>query len=164
MDAPSPVDEPEEILMKLKPLLTTLFLAALPGLALAQAGETDSTKRIDKRQTVQEKQIEKGAKSGQISKKEAARLKEQQNRIDRAEKKAAADGKVTKEERARLERMQDTQGRQIQNQRRDEQVGKKKQQPGAKAAESAVGASSPAPEPQVGIYDSARDARLDPTR
>ena len=51
------------------------FMAAfaLPGYALAQ---TTSTPRIDKRQENQERRIDQGVKSGELTKKEAARLEE----------------------------------------------------------------------------------------
>jgi len=105
--------------MKLSSLLTALLIAAVPS--LASAAEVDSTKRIDERQDNQEKRINKGVRSGDITKKEAARLEEKQKRIDAAEKKAIADGKVTKKERARVEKMQDHQSEAIANQRKDEQ-------------------------------------------
>ena len=105
--------------MKLKPILIAALVAALPGAALAQ--DVDTTKRVDKRQQAQEKRIDKGVQSGQITEKEAADLKKGQARVDKAERKAAADGKVTKEERARLERMQDKQSKAIREQSSDKQ-------------------------------------------
>jgi hypothetical protein len=104
--------------MRLTSLLTALLLAAVPG--LASAAEVDSTKRIDKRQENQEQRIEKGRKSGELSKKEAERMENHQKRIDRAEGKAAQDGKVTEKERARIERMQDKESKAIRAQRKDE--------------------------------------------
>jgi hypothetical protein len=106
--------------MRLSSLLTALLIAAVPG--LASAAEVDSTKRIDERQDRQDQRIEKGAKSGDLTKKEAKRLEKGQARIDAAEKKAAADGKITKEERARIEKMQDQQAREIREQRSDKQA------------------------------------------
>ena len=46
---------------------------ALSGYALAQ---TTSTPRIDKRQENQERRIDQGVKSGELTKQEAARLEE----------------------------------------------------------------------------------------
>ncbi len=60
---------------------------ALPGVALAQ-----STTRIDKRQENQDKRIEQGVKSGELNKKEAARLEKGQAHVQKMEAKAAADG------------------------------------------------------------------------
>ncbi len=105
--------------MKLRSLLVALLIAAVPG--VASAAEVDSTKRVDRRQDNQDTRIEKGVKSGNITKKEASRLEKGQTRVDKAEKKAAADGTVSKKERARLESMQDKQSKSIANQRQDEQ-------------------------------------------
>lgn len=96
-------------------LLATVF--ALP--ALAQG--TSSTNRIDQRQENQEKRIQKGVKSGELTGKEAARLEKGQARIQKMEDKAAADGKVTAKERARIERAQDKQSRRIQREKHDKQ-------------------------------------------
>jgi uncharacterized protein HemX len=96
-----------------------LLVALLPGAAIA--AEVDSTKRIDKRQDNQERRIERGEKSGDLTKKEAKRLENRQDRIESAEKKAAADGKVSKKERASIEKMQDDQSKSIQKQRSDKQ-------------------------------------------
>ncbi len=104
--------------MRLTSLLTALLLAAVPG--LASAAEVDSTKRIDKRQETQEQRIEKGRKSGDLSKKEAERMEQHQKRIDRAERKAAKDGKVSEKEQARIEKMQDKESKAISAQRKDE--------------------------------------------
>ena len=123
--------------MKLNTLLSALLVAALPGLAIAAAQEdTDSTKRIDKRQDKQEQRIEKGVKSGDLTKKESKRLEKGQARIDAAEKEAMKDGKITKEERARIEKMQDQQARDIRKQRQD------KQERGAAAKQGASKAAS----------------------
>lgn len=73
--------------------------------AAAYAGPTD-TPGVDKRQTNQEKRIQQGAKSGQLTPEEAAKLEKQQGRIQKAEDTAKADGKVTAKERKKLHKMQ----------------------------------------------------------
>jgi hypothetical protein len=103
--------------MRLSSLLAALLIAAAP--ALAGAAEVDSTKRVDKRQDNQESRIDRGKKSGDLTKHEYDKLEKGQARIDRAEKKAAADGTVSKKERARLEKMQDNQSKEIKEQRTD---------------------------------------------
>ncbi len=92
--------------------------------ALPAAAQTDSTKRIDKRQERQETRIEKGTQSGQLTKKEAARLEKGQARVQKMEDKAVADGKVTKKEKARIEKAQDRQSRNIHRERHDKQTAK----------------------------------------
>lgn len=98
-------------------IATVLCALALP--ALAQ--DTSSTRRIDKRQANQERRIEQGEKSGQLTGREAARLEKGQARVQKMENKAAADGKVTPRERARLERAQNRQSRKIAREKHDAQ-------------------------------------------
>jgi hypothetical protein len=107
--------------MKFVNLLTALAVAALAAPALAQ---TDSTKRIDKRQANQERRIDQGQTSGQLTAKEAARLEKGQARVQKMEDKAVADGSVTKKERVRIEKAQDRQSKKIYRQRHDKQTAK----------------------------------------
>lgn len=102
-----------------------LAIFALAGLAFsAAAQETKSTKRIDKRQDYQERRIEQGQRSGQLTQKEAARLEKGQDRVQKMENKAVADGKVTKKERAKIEKAQDRQSARIHRERHDKQTAK----------------------------------------
>ncbi len=111
--------------MKLKAVAVILTLIAFPMMAFAQATDTtQSTKRIDKRQEFQEKRIDRGAQSGQLTDKEKARLEKGQRRVQKAEDKATADGKMTKKERARIEHMQDQQSKKIHRERHDKQTAK----------------------------------------
>ena len=110
--------------MKLKSLLATALVAAFPTMVLAQAADTTSTKRIDKRQENQENRIEKGAQSGQLTGKEQKRLQKGQEHVQKMENKAMADGKMTKNERKRIEHAQDQQSKAIYRERHDKQVTK----------------------------------------
>ena len=94
-------------------------IAFLPTLASAQ-----NTPGIDRRQANQERRIDQGEKSGQLTAKEAARLEKGQARVQKMENKAAADGKMTKKERARIERAQDRQSKAIYRQKHDKQTAK----------------------------------------
>jgi hypothetical protein len=101
-----------------------LYVAAaflLACVALTAMAQTPSTPRIDQRQVNQERRIEQGEKSGQLTQKEAARLEKGQARVQKMEDKAVADGKVTKKERARIEHAQDRQSRKIYRQKHDKQ-------------------------------------------
>ncbi|MGH8623565.1 MAG: hypothetical protein ACRET3_15645 [Burkholderiales bacterium] len=111
--------------MSLRSLMLAALVAAFPAMALAQAADTTSTQRIDKRQEYQQKRIEKGAQKGQLTDKEQKRLQKGQQRVQKAEDKALADGKMTKKERARIEHMQDQQSKAIHHERHDKQVAKK---------------------------------------
>ena len=103
--------------MKLKLTVIALAVAALPTLAAAQS-------RIDQRQENQQRRIDEGVKSGQLTDREAARLQKGQQRIQRMEDKARADGKVTPEERRRIERAQDRESRRIERESHDRQRAK----------------------------------------
>jgi len=102
-------------------LIVTLISAglALPGLVTAQ-----STERVDKRQQLQGKRIQQGIASGQLNKREAARLNRGQQHVQNVENKALADGKVTQGEKARIEVAQDVQSRRILRQKHDRQKAK----------------------------------------
>ena len=96
-------------------LATTLVLGTL-GAAHAQ-----STPRVDQRQENQERRIEQGVASGQLTQREAARLEHRQDHVAAAEARAKADGQVTRRERARLHAMQDRESRRIHRQKHDRQ-------------------------------------------
>ena len=112
--------------MKIKMLMGVLAIAA-GGVALAQPatpavpGNPVATPRVEAREAAQDKRIQQGVASGQLTQREAARLQGEQAHIDRAEQKAKADGKVTPQERARLDRMQDHASRDIAREKHDRQ-------------------------------------------
>src|SRR2546423_14644665 len=96
----------------------------LACVALTAIAQTPSTPRIDQRQANQERRIEQGEKSGQLTQKEAARLEKGQARVQKMEDKALADGKVTAKERARIEKAQDRQSKKIYREKHDKQTAK----------------------------------------
>src|SRR2546423_14835151 len=98
-----------------------IIAVAIP---LPASAQTQSTPRIDQRQTNQERRIEQGEKSGALTPKEAARLEKGQARVQKMENKAVADGKVTAKERARIEKAQDRQSRKIYREKHDKQRAK----------------------------------------
>jgi hypothetical protein len=110
--------------MTAKSTVIALVIAVLPGYAFAQATDTTSTPRIDKRQERQDQRIDKGVQSGQLNEKEAKRLEKGQQRIQRMEDKAMADGEVTKKERRRIEHAQDHESKRIYRERHDKQTTK----------------------------------------
>ena len=107
--------------MNVKSTTIALMIAVLPGLVLAQSTGTTSTPRIDQRQAEQQKRIDQGAKSGGLNKKEAARLKKGQQRIQKMENRAMADGKMTEKERKKIERAQDQESKKIYREKHDKQ-------------------------------------------
>lgn len=105
----------------MKTMVIALMVAALPAAVLAQTSDTTSTPRIDQRQANQEKRIEQGVQSGQLTGKEAARLEKGQQHVENMENRATKDGVVTKKERRRIEHAQDQQSRKIYRQKHDRQ-------------------------------------------
>ena len=105
-----------------------LFLGALALPALAQtppARDPAATPGIDKRQANQDKRIQQGVQSGQLTGREAARLEKGQARVERMEQRAKSDGVVTKKERARIEHAQNVESRKIAREKHDKQATKK---------------------------------------
>ena len=99
---------------------------AFAGTAFAQtstplAKDPAATPGIDKRQQIQQKRIEQGVKSGQLTDKEAARLEKREAKLESDKEKAQADGKVTKQERRKLQREANRDSRAIRRQKHDAQ-------------------------------------------
>jgi hypothetical protein len=107
---------PKEFRMKIQMLMGALVIAA-GGAALAQP----ATSRIDQREANQEKRIQQGVKSGELTPRETTRLQAGQGRIQKAETMAKADGKVTPRERERIEHMQNHASRDIKREKHDGQ-------------------------------------------
>lgn len=101
--------------------------AALFATGALMAQETPTQKREARetqRDIHQQKRIQQGEKSGQLTPKEASRMERQQGRVDKAEAKADADGKVTKKEARHINRMQNRDSRHIHRQKHDAQATK----------------------------------------
>lgn len=89
--------------------------------AVAPAKDPLATPGIDRREANQQKRIEQGVKSGELTPREAARLEKGQQRIQRMEEKAKADGVVTAQERKRIQHAQDVESRKIAREKHDRQ-------------------------------------------
>ena len=70
----------------------------------------------------QQKRIEQGVQSGELTPHETAKLEAGQARVDRAEGRAAADGHVTAAEQARVQRREDHQSKKIHHEKHDGQT------------------------------------------
>lgn len=81
----------------------------------------DDTRRIDRRQHFQHARIREGMASGDLTRREAIRLKAEQRHIRRTERRAMADGKFTASERRRLHNEQRRAHHDIRRQRHDRQ-------------------------------------------
>ncbi|MBI1796017.1 MAG: hypothetical protein HY076_05035 [Candidatus Eisenbacteria bacterium] len=71
------------------------------------------TPGIDRREVRQHERIAQGARSGELTRGEARRLRAGQRHVRRMERRAKADGVVTPRERARITRAQNHQSRTI---------------------------------------------------
>jgi hypothetical protein len=109
--------------------LSTLALASLSFTAQAQTAGPAATPGVDQRQAHQDRRIDQGVASGQLTRREAGRLNREQGRVNRAEGRAKADGKVTAAERHRLAHKQNRASRHIAGQKNDAQ-----RRPGTPAA------------------------------
>ena len=100
-------------------LLLVLMMGAAPASGLDQS--PSSTPRIDHRQAVQQRRIDQGVASGELTRREAVRLQKEQARIQKAENRALADGRLTRKERAKIERLQDKASAHISAEKHDRQ-------------------------------------------
>lgn len=95
--------------------------AILAACTLSVPAMADRGDRVDARQDRQQHRIERGVRSGDLTRHEANRLERGQDRIDRMQHRAYADGRVTPHERARIHREVERQDRHIYRERRDRQ-------------------------------------------
>jgi hypothetical protein len=89
----------KEHIMNLKKAAVAVALGAVFSTAvLAQGGFG-----FERRDAVNNERIEQGIRTGQITPREAATLRDRQARIERMEEKARRDGVITERERTRIE-------------------------------------------------------------
>jgi len=74
------------------------------------------------RQATQEARIHQGVKSGELTRKEARKLRRQQRHIRRMRRRAHKDGKVTRRERRRIRRAQNRANRNIRRKKHNAQT------------------------------------------
>ncbi|MBK7473962.1 MAG: hypothetical protein KAX84_01395 [Burkholderiales bacterium] len=101
--------------MKSSQLITIAVSLLVTGSVLAQT----NTPVADQRQQNQKARIQEGVKSGELTKREAARLRTEHRAIKVEERMARADGKVTMAERAKLQHDQNKASADIYRQKHD---------------------------------------------
>jgi hypothetical protein len=79
----------------------------------AFAQDNTSTPNVDRREARQQKRINQGVKSGELSPRETRNLERREAKIRRDEAKAKSDGKVTPAERRKLNREENRASRTI---------------------------------------------------
>lgn len=82
-------------------LLAVAIACGLAGTAFGQTTATEVQRDVN-----QQKRIEQGLKSGELSTREAAKLEKGEAKIDRMEKNALKDGKLSDSEKAKIENVQ----------------------------------------------------------
>ena len=109
--------------MSLKFLIASVTLA-MGTMAMAQAvpQAAASTPRLDKREVMQQKRIDQGVASGQLTAKETNNLDKREAKLAANETAAKADGKVTRAERGKLERQANRDSKAIHRQKHDKQT------------------------------------------
>jgi len=70
----------------------------------------------------QERRIEQGIQSGQLTNREAGRLERGQARVDRAEARAGADGHVGAGEQRRIQKQENRQSKRVYREKHDAQT------------------------------------------
>lgn len=96
--------------------VATLALVAMTAVASAQGYTAD---RIDRREDRQERRIQDGVRSGDITRREYRQLEAEQARIREMERHAKRDGRIDRYEAAQIERAQDAASRHIAQERND---------------------------------------------
>lgn len=94
-------------------------IAAFLFTVIAVPAFAQSTPGIDRRQAVQERQIERGYRSGNLSPHEANKLEQGQRRVNRMERRALSDGHLSRHERDRIRATQNRQNQRIKREKRD---------------------------------------------
>jgi hypothetical protein len=87
----------------LKPALAAIALAVAGGSFAQTTANPAATPGIDQRQANQEKRIQQGVQSGQLTSKEATHLEKREAKLQSDKLKAQSDGVVTKKERTHLQ-------------------------------------------------------------
>jgi hypothetical protein len=112
--------------MKIHRLISALILAT-SGAVFAQASapaNPAATPVLDAKQANQQQRIDQGVTSGQLNKREAARLQARENKLAAHETGAKADGVVTRKERVRLNKEANRDSKAILKQKHDRQKAK----------------------------------------
>ncbi len=106
--------------MKKQMIFSVMSLVALISMseaAFAEDAPAGAQQKIEQRQQNQEKRIQDGVKSGQITPVEAQKLEAKEAKIKQVEATALADGKLDKKEARHLNRMENRTSREIHRKR-----------------------------------------------
>lgn len=107
----------------MKKLASLVLLGAallFVGDAQAQQTEAGTRRNINSRQRQQRQRIGQGVRSGELTRRETARLGREQGQIRRQERQARADGQYTRLERAEIHQELNQASRRIRRTKRNE--------------------------------------------
>jgi uncharacterized membrane protein YebE (DUF533 family) len=103
-------------------ILSAILLFSVTSIASAQDGNpANNTPGINQRQHNQQKRTKQGVKSGELTRREARKVKAEQAAIQAEKRVAKADGVVTKRERRAIQRDQNKASKDIYRQKHDGQ-------------------------------------------
>ena len=88
---------------------------------LTTSAQTTETPVVDKREKVQRARIRDGVASGELTRKETFKARQDQRQVRRTERRAKADGEVTGKEKARIQRKQNKASRDLRRNKHDGQ-------------------------------------------
>jgi predicted nuclease with TOPRIM domain len=97
-------------------------MAVLLAGSVSLTGLPAWSQTVNQRQENQQRRIEQGVESGQITREEYNRLQRQQGRTQAMEDRMKADGKLTPKERAKLQERLDKTGSNVNRQKHDVQT------------------------------------------
>ena len=107
--------------MKTRSFIAAAIVTLSAAITLPASAQT-ATPGIDQRQMNQERRIDQGIASGQLTQREANRLERGQDRVDNMENRAKSDGVVTARERNRIQHAQNVESKRIYRQKHDRQI------------------------------------------
>ena len=89
------------------------YAALAVGALVSTSVMAQNTQSVIQRDVNQEKRIEQGVKSGELTTKEASKLERDESRVDKVEAKALSDGKLTNTEKRSIEQEQNKVSKEI---------------------------------------------------
>src|SRR2546421_310444 len=104
----------------MKTAATVIAVAVAGTFSVAASAQTAGSEV--QRDVNQERRIEQGVQSGQLTNREAGRLERGQARVDRAEARAGADGHVGAGEQRRIQKQENRQSKRIYREKHDAQT------------------------------------------
>ena len=120
----------------MKTVISSILVVSLVTIAAEARRGEGAAPRNQNRENMQQNRIKQGIKSGELTAREALKLKKGQKKVDRMQNKALEDGNLTPEEKMRIEKAQDLQSKRIYKQKHDKQERKDGKAKGGEAGQT----------------------------